>query len=463
MENKSTKDFLRDRLAAVTNWRTIVQEIMKEVPIVYDKAGLWWMWSIERTCYELIDETDLMNIIDGVVTRTTLKSSIQVQILNAFKREGRMNTPKEVPKTWVQFKDKVVDVATGEEFNATPEYFLTNPIPHSLGSIEDTPIIDKLLNEWSGEYTTTLKQIIAYCCLRDYPLHRIFLLIGSGSNGKGTYLRLLNNFIGTENIASTEMDFLINNQFHITKLHKKLCCQMSETNFQALKNTSMLKRLSGGDLIGFEYKNKKPFDDYNYAKIIIATNSLPVTHDKTDGFYRRWVIVDFNTQFDEKTDPLINIPESEYEGLSRWVCNAIRSLLMNREFNKEGSIAHRKERYESRSNPLTSFLSENYQKEPNEMVEAGQFYDHFSNWLNGRGHRVLTYQVVRNMMKEEGYEYDKSRFGKYDNAVACIVGLKRNYLVPVVPVIPALPSPPPPHGDKPYSTGTAGTTGTMFA
>ena len=72
---------------------------------------------------------------------------------------------------------------------------------------------------------------------------------------------------------------------------------MGETDFNEMKKTSMLKKLSGGDLIGFEYKRKDPFEDKNYAKITISTNNLPSTSDKTIGFYRRWLIIDFPITF----------------------------------------------------------------------------------------------------------------------------------------------------------------------
>lgn len=443
-QNKTEKLIeLQQKILEKTNWIHIAYDIIEEFPIYYDKNNMWWLWNHNKECWEITDETDICNIIDTVSKKNTLRSGIKNEMLEAFKRIGRKKKPETLPKTWIQFKNKIVDLETKQELKPNPKYFLTNPIPHNLGESEETPKIDALLKEWGGEYAYTLKQIIAYCCLKDYPLHRIFLLIGSGCNGKGTYLRLLNRFIGQENVASVEMDFIVNNQFHITKLHNKLCCQMSETNFTALKNTSMLKKLSGGDLIGFEYKNKPPFDDYNYAKILIASNSLPVTHDKTDGFYRRWVIIEFKNQFDEKDDPLSSLEEREYENLCRWSLNAIRSLLTNRNFYLEGTIEQRKNRYESHSNPLQSFLMDNYERNANEKIGASDFFDHFSAWLQSRGQRLLTYQTVRNMMKEEGFEYEKTRLNQFENPISAIIGLKRKFdsvpAVPAVPVVSVLP------------------------
>jgi len=418
---------LKNKIVDKTNWAEITKEIIQEFPVYYDKNCLWYLWNDKRKCYEITDETDISIIVDNVCAQNTLKGGIKAEMLESFRRTGRRNKPETIPKTWVQFADKIVNIETGEEIEPTPKYFLTNPIPHNLGATEETPNIDAVLENWSEEYSLTLKQLLAYSILKDYPIHRIFLLIGSGSNGKGTYLRLLNKFIGQENVASVEMDLMISNQFHITKLHNKLCCQMSETNFSALKNTSMLKKLSGGDLIGFEYKNKLPFDDYNHAKIVIATNSLPITHDKTDGFYRRWVIIDFPNQFSEKMDILATITEKEYENLCRWCVGALKEIITKREFHNEGTIQNRKEKYEEKSNPLNTFINEFYDKDNSTTLPAGMFFDHFTSYLQQRGLRTLTYQTVREIMKEEGYEYTRERFALlgHNNAVAAVSGLKR--------------------------------------
>jgi phage/plasmid-associated DNA primase len=96
-------------------------------------------------------------------------------------------------------------------------------------------------------------------------------------NGKSKFLELLRKFIGGENCCTTELDTLLVSRFEITRLHKKLVCMMGETNFNEMSKTSILKKLTGGDTVGFEYKNKNPFEDKNYAKILISTNNLPST------------------------------------------------------------------------------------------------------------------------------------------------------------------------------------------
>tara|TARA_R100001530_G_scaffold113893_1_gene80854 strand:- start:137 stop:940 length:804 start_codon:yes stop_codon:yes gene_type:complete len=224
-------------------------------------------------------------------------------------------------------------------------------------------------------------------------------------NGKSKFLELLRNFLGEENCCSTELDTLLSSKWEITRLHKKLACQMGETNFSEMKKTSMLKKLSGGDLIGFEYKRKDPFEDTNYAKILISTNSLPATTDKTRGFYRRWLIIDFPNEFTEKKDILSEIPEEEYEALVFKSIAYLRLLLQKREFTNEGSIEERMKKYEDASNPLKKFIEEYCSVgDINAEVTKSQFEKQLNNWLKSTGQRTLSSIEITKRMRNEEFE-----------------------------------------------------------
>ncbi len=87
--------------------------------------------------------------------------------------------------------------------------------------------MDRIFEEWVGKKNIQqLYEILAYSLIPDYPIHRIFCFIGSGLNGKSCFLNLLRKFIGTKNCCSTELDTLISSRFEVTRLHKKLVCQM---------------------------------------------------------------------------------------------------------------------------------------------------------------------------------------------------------------------------------------------
>lgn len=400
-------------------------------PLFFDKNGLFWLWNLKETKWEIVDEVDVLNMIADSTGQDIISPKNRTIILNTLKQEGRRKVPTSMKTTWIQFKDVILDIEKGEKFYATPEYFVTNPLPYKMNedNIEATPVMDRIFEEWVGkENVRQLYEILAYCMMPDYPINRLFCFIGSGMNGKSKFLELLRKFIGGTNCCTTELDTLLTSRFEITRLHKKLVCMMGETNFNEMSKTSILKKLTGGDLVGFEYKNKNPFDEKNYAKIIIATNNLPTTTDKTEGFYRRWMIIDFPNKFSEKKDILADIPEEEYESLGLKCAYILKELLEQRAFTNEGTVEDRKEKYEAKSNFIETFLKEATIQDANEFITSADFFKRFSAWCKEHRHREMSEISVGTSMKKMGIDSEKRYFGWLFNGkggqLRCWVGIK---------------------------------------
>ncbi len=407
------KNYLFEGFNNLTDMFQVAKEFVEKQPIYYDKSKIWWVWNKKNLCWEMVDEIDIFNNIDNVTQNPNVNSSIKNELIEALRRHGRKITPKKVNSTWVQFDNKIIDIKNNEEIIPSPQYLIVNPIPWKIGGSKETPTIDKLLEEWVGKkYKDTLYEIMAYCLLPDYPLHRIFCLVGSGLNGKGTFLRLLEKFLGVENITSCELDELLDSRFATAKLFKKLVCMMGETNFNKLEKTSLLKRLTGQDTISFEFKNKNPFDEHNYAKILIATNTLPITLDKTIGFYRRWLIIEFPKQFTEKEDVLSKIPEIEFNNLCFKLIGILHNLLKKREFVNEGDIKERMKRYEEKSNPVGIFIKTECKVNINEEMPFFEFYEPFKGWCKNRGYRVLSKIEVSKVLREDGFDIQNKNVKK---------------------------------------------------
>jgi len=404
---------LEKKISNAFDKKDLVESILEVQPCYYDRARNWWLWNWIDKRWERVDETDILNAVERQATVNTINSKEKNELLEALKQVSRKNKPIDINSNWIQFKDRIIDIVSGEEFTATPKYFVTNPIPFELdeNGFFETPVMDRIFSEWVGkEKIRTLYEILAYCLIPDYPIHRIFCFIGGGMNGKSCFLNLLRKFIGNENCCSTELDTLLTSRFEVTRLHKKLICQMGETNFSEINKTSILKKLSGGDLIGFEYKNKDPFEEKNYAKIIIATNNLPTTTDKTIGFYRRWLIVDFPNQFSEKKDILLEIPEEEYNALAVKCVFLLKELLKERKFTNEGSIEERMEIYESKSNFIGKFLKETTEEDCDCYITKSDFFKKFNSWCKENRYREMSENSIGSSMKKLGIESEKKYF-----------------------------------------------------
>lgn len=368
-------------------------------PFFYDKNKIFWMWEKTTSKYLMVDETDIMNQIEGELGLygQTINSRIKAEYMEAFRRIGRQKIPKPISKWWIQFKKSIIDIETNQTFEATPDFFFTNSIPWDIGQSEETPKIAQYLREWvvkeglqDESYIQTMFEIIAYCCLNNQFLQTLFALTGSGSNGKGTFRDILKKFIGEENYSSSEMKLLTTKQFETSAIYRKSICAIPEVDSYDMRNTTRIKQLTGEDPIRYEFKGKTPFTEQSITKILVLTNSLPVTEDRSIGFYRRWLTIDFPHSFPVGKDVLADIPDIEYENLARKSINLLVDLKKRENFTNGGNFEDRKERYESRSNPIEKFLNENCILEAGTIpIPAMEFYKEANKFLKKHNMREM--------------------------------------------------------------------------
>lgn len=398
-----------NKTAGVFDFEGIIDSFLDKNPIFFDRSKTLWKWDKEKYLWERIDDVDLRITLSQAHKENRM---IGRRLVELVLERARLRIPENPKPTWIQFYDRIYDFTTGGYFKATPKYFVTNPIPYKVGVTDSTPNIDKLFTEWVGEkYVPTLYEMLAYSSTPNKFMQRLFALVGGGSNGKSTFIALIQRFLGKSNYTSSELKLLAERNFETAILYKKLLCVIGEVSYDDLTNTSQIKKLSGEDDIRFEFKGKQPFSDKNAASIMCLTNSLPRTPDRSLGFYRRWLIVDFPNQFPVGKNPIDSIPESEFENLAYKVLKVLSELYKNRSFTNEGSYEEREKAYEEKSNPIVLFLEEFCEDTPGQHIPKKVFYDEFNKWLKERHQRPLSAQQITRMLSANGYDVGSRKIG----------------------------------------------------
>lgn len=383
-----------------------IEEFYKTNPFFYDKSKMFFIWNNELCRYELSDTTDLLNKVSDILGLDTINPKVRNELISGFEQVGRRHIPMTAPLSWVQYKDRICDFKSGEIFESSPEYFITNPIPFDIGESEETPVIDDIFSQWVGEdYKETLYQVIAYCVSSDQFMQRLIALVGGGSNGKGTFIKLVKKFIGKDNLCTSELKELSNGGFETSAIYKKLVCFMGEVSYDDLKNTNQIKKLAGEDDIRYCFKGKTAFSDISITTLISATNSLPKTPDKTLGFYRKWLIIDFPNQFEGiNKDIIANIPEIEFNNLAKKTLRILKELYKTQKFHNEGNFEERVSRYEERSNPLQKFIETQCKEAIGEKVELRNFSNCFNEYAKKNHLRIMTVRQISKILKDDGFE-----------------------------------------------------------
>jgi P4 family phage/plasmid primase-like protien len=414
----------------INDYTENVKEYFKSNPFFYDKNKLYWFWNGNKFKWEIVDEVDLLNSINDAFDFYGLINTGKMRqgYIHSFQSIGRKHIPKEPPKEWIQFKDKIFNIRTREILNVTPEYFFCNPISYEIGGTEETPIMDKLFSDWVGkEYVQSLYEILSYCCYTAYPIQTAICLLGSGRNGKSSFQNILNKFIGMENSCSVDLMKLIKGNFEGAKLFKKLVAFIGETNFQVLSATDNFKKLTGSDIVSVEYKGKDAFDTKNYAKLIIGTNNLPASTDTSEGWFRRWFIIDFPNRFPEGKEIVDIIPEIEYNNLAKKVTRILPELLDRGCFTSQGSIEERQTKYIASSNPITHFFQSCCIQGQEYYVKYTELYSAYFEYLKENKRRTIKSKEFRQLLEEEGVEVDNTTRAEISGRLAVGIGLKENW------------------------------------
>jgi phage/plasmid-associated DNA primase len=124
---------------------------------------------------------------------------------------------------------------------------------------------------------------------------------------------------------------ILDNRFAVAELYGKLANIDADMSTEALRNTGILKKLTGGGPIPAERKFKPPFRFVNYAKLLFSANEIPQTPDETDAFFARLIIINFPKQFIEgaNADPYLFEKISTDKELSGFLYILLKRLLMS--------------------------------------------------------------------------------------------------------------------------------------
>lgn len=193
-----------------------------------------------------------------------------------------------------------------EPFN--PNYFITS----KLATNYNTAAINNYLNikdnyfdvdKWflsiangDEELVKVLWEIVNEATNPNHTREKMAILYGEGNNGKGTFQTMLINLIGIENISTlTPHEF--SGEFKLEMLQGKVCNIGDDISNKYLDDMSNLMSIVTGDPVAVNRKGKSVITARFKLFNLFSANKLPKVRNKSQGTYRRLLIVPFNADF----------------------------------------------------------------------------------------------------------------------------------------------------------------------
>ena len=279
----------------------------------------------------------------------------------------RENTPA-APANIIAFRNGLYDVFDNSFFPFSHEYVITNKIDWDYNPNAYWDLTDEVLNNIACDdpaIRDLLEEMVGYCLFRRNELGKAFILTGSGSNGKSTFLNMLKTMLGKRNLSVLDLKKL-GDRFSTVMLFGKLANIGDDISDEFVTDAAEFKKVVTGETIDAEHKGQPKFDFEPYAKLIFSANSIPRIGKGKDtrAILRRLVIVPFNAKFDNSNPsfkPFIgdNLKGQEsMEYLIQLGIKGLKRVLINRKFTTSQKIKAELEEYEETNNPVLGFFKE---------------------------------------------------------------------------------------------------------
>ena len=249
---------------------------------------------------------DRLYDIDGRISDDSVKSEIFSYVRPYIKTNVAKNVEKYMGALKLMAMSEELPIETDrihfhngtyflrERRFTTDRTFCINRLPVSYRTDAPVPatwiwFLNELLYP---EDIPTLQEFIGYCLIPTNAAQKMLLIIGNGGEGKSRLGKVLRALLGN-NMTTSSMQKLASDRFARADQEGMLLMLDDDMKMEALPDTNTLKvivTLEGK--IDLERKGRQSVQGDLYCRLMgLGNGSLTALHDRSDGFYRRQIVL----------------------------------------------------------------------------------------------------------------------------------------------------------------------------
>ncbi|HFF9308721.1 TPA: phage/plasmid primase, P4 family [Clostridium perfringens] len=316
----------------------------------------------------------------------------------------------------VNVRNGLLDIRDMSFKEHTPSYLSTVQLNVEYNPQVDCPQFKKFLNEvLDCKLIPLVQEIVGYLLTTNTASQKAFVFWGPARTGKSTLLWVVEYLLlGKKNVSNIPWQE-IGDKFKTAELLGKLANVFSDLPSKSIDDTGIFKGVTGEDYLMAEKKNKNPFKFKPFARLVFSCNELPRNYvDRTEGFYRRLIIVPFSRQIEKsKIDKSLKYKfQREKEGILNWALEGLKRLYENNfEFSENELTDGVKKEYKRENNNVISFVEECCELDGLFSCSRIEIYEAYKEFCVEAGLKALS-QIKFNKELEGNFNITRSRSGK---------------------------------------------------
>ena len=317
-----------------------------------------------------------------------------------------------------------VDLKSGELLSHRRDHYLTQIARVEYDPNATAPMWEGFLETvFSGntDLTRYVQQAIGYSLSGSVSERVFFILYGTGSNGKSTFLETLRKILG-DYIWTLTSDALIrqNNPLHpthIAQMRGRRFVYTQELPNGARLNESLLKTLTGGDTTSPRLMHQ---DAQNIAptwKMWLSTNHLPVIDARDKAMWDRVKVIQIIHRFErensaDRGEMIDRLVSQEGPGILRWAVDGCLHYLHQRLKIEPHAVSSATMAYRNKMDPIGRFIEDrclDNRLDPSCWVFFSDLYEAFVSWCEDSGEPTMDARQLGGRLTLLGYPTKKIR------------------------------------------------------
>ena len=294
---------------------------------------------------------------------------------------------------YINFRNGLLDWRTGELQAHDPKVLSTTQLGTDWDLNAHCPNVDKFLaTVIASDSVESIWEVIGYLMYSGNPLHKAFLLLGGGGNGKGAFIRLMQALLNPANCSAVTLNSLNDNRFAAANLLGKLANIAGDIESTFQKETARFKAVTGGDLITAERKNAQQFTFTPWCSFLFSANQIPGSADTTPGYLRRWVPIRFDGFDSAVTSPDLGLEPAmaaELPGVAAKALPALRRLMQRAEFDLSPTMQAEKDDFALKLDKVRQWIEAMCEVDGRTWEPRDTLYASYRAWSSGESVQPL--------------------------------------------------------------------------
>ena len=328
----------------------------------------------------------------------------------------RVKTEQLDPNPWLlNLKNGTIDILSGEFREHRQEDMITKIANVEYDPHVDCPLWKQFIREimdYKGDIIQFVQTAAGWSLSGDISEQTMFILYGTGANGKSTFLNTIMYLMGDYAIATPTETFMRKSDQYtndVARLRGTRFVTTTEVEQGRRLAEPLIKKITGNDDMTARFLYGEFFNFKPTFKIFMATNHKPVIKGTDYGIWRRIKLIPFTKRIsEEQQDRHLELKlREEASGILNWLLEGT-ARWKDEKLKAPKAVLFATNEYRGEMDVIGNFINERCVQNKELTIPIKDLYKAYADWCGVNNEHAVSERFFSLRLKEMGFEQGRT-------------------------------------------------------